>query len=670
VTRLLVANRGEIAVRIARTAHAMGIEVVAVHSDPDAGAPHVRAADVSVRLPGATPRETYLRADLLVAAASVTGADAVHPGYGFLSEDAGFAAAVLEAGLTWVGPPPEAVAAMGSKLNAKRLVRAAGVPTLPWAEVGGGPLAQESADLSAALAEVGLPLLVKASAGGGGRGMRVVRVAEDLAGAVAAAAREAAAAFGDGTVFLERYVERPRHIEVQVLADLHGAVVSLHERECSLQRRHQKVVEEAPSPVVDAALRARLSAAAVATARAVGYVGAGTVEFVLSPDGEPAFLEMNTRLQVEHPVTELVTGLDLVRLQLLVARGEPLPPEAVSPALHGHAVEARLYAEDPARGWLPRTGVLRTFEVPEAPGVRVDAGVESGSEVSHYYDPMLAKVVAHAPTRREALDRLATALAGARLHGVGTNRDALVRLLRSPPVRADDVDTGWLDRVDLAALGAPLATPEAERWHAAAATLALGARQRAAAGELPDVPYGWRNLPSEAERTAWSSPSFPAPLEVARRYDRAALRLEVAGEPLGEYLRLHRADPGEVDLEVDGVRRRASVLLEEDCAGTVTAYVDSPLGASTFGLLPRFPPPDVAGLAGSLRAPMPGTVVRVLAAAGEKVTEGQPLLVLEAMKMEHVVAAASAGTVTSLSATVGGTVAGGDVLVVVEPPPG
>src|SRR4051794_31776480 len=378
IRSLLVANRGEIARRVFRTARAMGIATVAVYSDPDADAPFVREADVAVRLPGASPAETYLRGDLVVAAALRAGADAVHPGYGFLSENAAFAQQVVDAGLVWVGPPPSAIEAMGSKLGAKEMMRAADVPTLPWAT-----------DVSGA-DDVGFPLLVKASAGGGGRGMRIVRSAAELDEAVGSAEREAGAAFGDATVFLERYLERPRHVEIQVFADAHGNCVSLFERECSIQRRHQKIVEESPSPAVDPGLRAEMGSSAVAAARAVGYVGAGAVEVVLADDGSYYFLEMNTRLQVEHPVPELVTGLALVRLQLVVAGGEPLPDDALAATMSGHAIEVRLYAEDAENGFLPVTGTLRTFDVPD--GVRVDSGVESGSSVSPCYDAMVAKV--------------------------------------------------------------------------------------------------------------------------------------------------------------------------------------------------------------------------------------------------------------------------------------
>src|SRR3954451_3513368 len=380
IRKLLIANRGEIALRILRTARALDIATVAVYSGPDAGAPFVAAAEEAVRLPGATPGETYLRGELVVEAARATGADAVHPGYGFLSENAGFARACADAGLVFVGPSPEAIEAMGSKTAAKERMGAAGVPTLSRAVLRARGELDESA-LRKAAKGIGYPLLVKAAFGGGGRGMRIVRAAGELAEAVAGARREAASAFGDGTVFLERFVERPRHVEVQVFGDTHGTVVHLFERECSIQRRYQKIVEEAPSPAVTPELRAELGAAAVAAAKAIDYVGAGTVEFVLAPDGRFFFLEVNTRLQVEHPVTELVTGLDLVRVQLQVAEGEPLPPEVTGAAITGHAIEVRLYAEDVPAGFLPVTGTLHRFRIPALPGVRVDSGVVDGSVV-------------------------------------------------------------------------------------------------------------------------------------------------------------------------------------------------------------------------------------------------------------------------------------------------
>ncbi len=637
--RLLVANRGEIARRVFRTARAMGIGCVAVFSDADADAPYVREADEAVHLPGTAPADTYLRADLLLAAAAATGADAVHPGYGFLSEDAAFARAVLAAGLTWVGPPPEAIAAMGDKLAAKVLMAAAGVPCLP----GGAVTVATAAEVAR---RTGFPVLVKASAGGGGRGMRLVHDPADLVAAVQSAAREAQAAFGDGTVFLERYVERPRHVEVQIMADTHGQVLALFERDCSVQRRYQKVIEEAPSPAVDDALRAELSAAAVAAARAVGYVGAGTVEFVLSPDGDFSFLEMNTRLQVEHPVTELVTGLDLVRLQLLVAGGAALPAQV--PPLSGHAVEARLYAEDGLTG-LPSTGVLARFEVP--PGVRCDSGVETGSVVSTHYDALLAKLVAHAPTRAEACAVLAAALAAARLHGVVTNRDLLVGVLRSPEFLAGDVDTGFLARHD------PGPAPD-RPLHRAAAALAAAAGRRQDARVLAGLPSGWRNLPS-APQTA-SHDGVP----VTYAYGRDDLAVTVGGVPL-EGVRLWSAAPNLVDLSVAGVRRRYEVHR----VGART-YVDSALGSTVHVEDEPLPVPGSALPDGSLTAPMPGTVLRVDVAVGDGVAEGAVLLVLEAMKMEHAVRAPTAGVVGQLLVAAGRQVDAGALLAVVLGPPG
>ncbi len=638
ITRVLVANRGEIARRVFRTCRDLGIGTAAVFSDADADAPFVVEADVAVRLPGAAPADTYLRGNLVVEAALRCGADAVHPGYGFLSEDAGFAQAVLDAGLVWIGPPPDAMRSMASKVRAKRLMAAAGVPVLP-----GGPA---TANLAA---EVGYPVLVKASAGGGGRGMRVVVDPHDLADAVTSAEREALAAFGDGTVFLERYLLRPRHVEVQVFADDHGQVLALGERDCSLQRRHQKVVEEAPSPAVTPAVRTRLLAAAVEAARAVDYRGAGTVEFVLEGD-EFWFLEMNTRLQVEHPVTEAVTGLDLVALQILVAQGGRLP---AAPPVVGHAVEARLYAEDVTAGFLPSTGRLSCFEVPDT--VRVDSGVETGSDVSVHYDAMLAKLVAHAPTREQATAVLADALARTRVHGVTTNRDLLVRVLRSEAWRDGAVDTGHLDRADVAELGAPL-LPAADRpLHLVAAALAGAARRRAEARVLRGLPSGWRNVTSQPQRTSFDG------VVVGYLPGRGGVQVTVDDQPLD--VRVLSASPTLVDLEVDGLRRRYLVALHDDGI----ADVDSALGSSRLVEDDPFPLPGAALAAGALTAPMPGTVLRIDVAPGDAVQQGQVLLVLEAMKMEHAVRATASGTVESVDVEAGATVDAGSVLAVVEP---
>ncbi|MFI6923120.1 biotin carboxylase N-terminal domain-containing protein [Nonomuraea spiralis] len=638
ITRLLVANRGEIARRVFRTCRSLGISTVAVFSDADARAPHAREADLAVRLPGVRPAETYLDVERIIEACRASGADAVHPGYGFLSESAVFARAVLDAGLTWVGPPPEAIAAMGSKITAKRLMAEAGVPVLP------------SLDLAA---PGEFPLLVKASAGGGGRGMRVVRDADALAAEVESARREAEAAFGDGAVFAEPLLEAARHVEVQVLADGHGTVWVLGERECSIQRRHQKVVEECPSPGISEATRELLCAAAVRAARRIGYVGAGTVEFLVKGD-RVAFLEMNTRLQVEHPVTELVFGVDLVRLQLEVAEGAALPPGPPEP--RGHAIEVRLYAEDAA--YLPQTGVLRRFEVPG--DVRVDSGVESGSEVSPHYDAMLAKVVAFGATRTEAARKLAASLRRARLHGVTTNRDLLVDILTSRAFLAGDTDTAFLSPGGPLSAPSPLAagspvsraggdlptgSPVAGgELPALAAALAMAAGRRRDAAVLAGLPAGWRNVRSQPVRA---------------RFEEA----EVVYDPLPPGVTAVSARPEEVVLEHDGVRQTFQVARYD---GDERVYVDFPAGSAVLTPVPRLPEPVEHVAPGSLLAPMPGSVLRVEVAEGDTVAEGQAVLVLEAMKMEHRIAAPAAGVVSDVYVEKGQQVEAGAVLAIIQ----
>ncbi|MFF3636542.1 biotin carboxylase N-terminal domain-containing protein [Streptomyces sp. NPDC002250] len=611
ISTLLVANRGEIACRIFRTCGELGIRTVAVHSDADAGALHTRVADTAVRLPGATPAETYLRGDLIVKAALAAGADAVHPGYGFLSENPAFARAVLDAGLVWIGPPPEAIEAMASKTRAKELMGIA-----PLGEV----------------TEADLPVLVKAAAGGGGRGMRIVRRLADLPDALEGARAEAASAFGDGEVFTEPYLERGRHVEVQILADAHGTVWTLGTRDCSLQRRHQKVVEEAPAPGLTAGLREELDTLAVRAARAVSYVGAGTVEFLVA-DGRAHFLEMNTRLQVEHPVTEAVFGVDLVAEQIRIAEGHPLASEP--PRAHGHAVEVRLYAEDPARDWAPQTGTLHRLDVPA--GVRLDTGYADGDTIGVHYDPMLAKVVAHAPTRAEAVRRLAGALERAALHGPVTNRDLLVNSLRHPEFTAGRMDTGFYDR-HLAALTAPAPDP-----HAPLAAALADAHGRSRFG-------GWRNVPSQPQ---------------AKRYEMAGEEHEVHYRhtrqgPTADGVRVVHTDARLVVLEVDGVQRRFEVARY----GTDRVYVNS----TALTELPRFPDPAAQLAPGSLLAPMPGTVVRVAdgLTEGATVRAGQPLIWLEAMKMQHQISAPVTGTLTALHATTGRQVEPGTLLAVVH----
>ncbi|MFF4533856.1 acetyl/propionyl/methylcrotonyl-CoA carboxylase subunit alpha [Streptomyces sp. NPDC001407] len=645
---VLVANRGEIACRIFRTCRELGITTVAVHSDADASARHVREADASVRLPGSAASDTYLRGDLVANAALAAGADAVHPGYGFLSESAEFARAVTDAGLVWIGPSPAAVEAMASKTRAKELMAAAGVPLL-------SPLDP------AEVCEADLPVLVKAASGGGGRGMRVVRELAEFEGALASARAEALSAFGDGEVFVEPYVEGGRHVEVQVLADAHGSVWAMGTRDCSLQRRHQKVIEEAPAPFLPEELRSALSVAAVDAARAIGYVGAGTVEFLVGRDGRPYFLEMNTRLQVEHPVTECVYGVDLVALQFRVAEGIAL---GEPPVASGHAVSARLYAEDPANGWLPQTGVVQCLSVgaaaPSSAGgiLRVDSGVEDGDAVSVHYDPLLAKVIAWAPTRAEAARRLAHELERARVHGLVTNRELLVRSLRHPEFIAGQMDTGFLERY----LPELTAAEDAGAVRTAALVAALADAAARRAAEIPAVPRhvgGWRNLPSQPQIKRYRTEPGGEEIEVRYRIGRDGLVAEEFPR-----VRLLSSRPTEVVLEADGIRR----------AYEVAAYGDRVhVGPHTLVALPRFPEPRTQIAPGSLLAPMPGVVVRLAEglAVGEIVRAGQPLVWIEAMKMEHRVVSPADGTLTALHAVPGRQVEVGALLAVVteEPTP-
>ena len=677
LSRVLVANRGEIARRVFRTCRDLGVATVAVYSDADSSSPHLTEADAAVRLPGETAADTYLRADLLIDAALRGGADAVHPGYGFLSENAAFARAVGDAGLTWIGPPPAAIEAMGSKVESKRLMAAAGVPVLRELDPG-------------ALAESDLPVLIKASAGGGGRGMRVVRTLAELAGELAAARSEAASAFGDPTVFCEPYIESGRHIEVQILADGHGTIWTVGERECSIQRRHQKIIEEAPSPLVQRlpGLRGELFEAARAATEAVGYRSAGTVEFLADAGGRFYFLEMNTRLQVEHPVTECTTGLDLVALQLHIAAGRRLPA-ASPPPVSGHAIEARLYAEDPATDWTPQSGTLHRFEVPgtgaqftvpahvaaraalATVALRLDSGVVSGSQIGAFYDPMLAKVISVAPDRDQAAATLAAALAKARIHGVTTNRDLLVRVLRHPAFLAGDTDTSFFDQYTLVTadggLAAPLAgddSDDAVRLSALAAALADAASRRASARVLGGVPSGWRNLPSQFQRKAFErtvggrhGDTKTTQLDVGYRIDRNGLIVDGRDD-----VTLESMAPDAVELTVAGIRRRFEVA-----AYPGLVCIDSALGPVALRPVPRFTDPTAQVGAGSLVAPMPGTVTRVGVSVGERVAQGQPLLWLEAMKMEHVIAAPAAGLVADLPVAPGQQVEVGSVLAVVKP---
>ena len=654
IQTLLVANRGEIARRVARTARELGLRCVAVYADGDRDEPFVREADVAVALPGRTAAETYLHIPALLAAAKTTGADAVHPGYGFLSETADFARAVLDAGLTWIGPHPGAIATMGDKLAAKRLAVEHGVPVLASARLDGDHPFEWRRQAEA----VGYPLLIKATAGGGGRGMRLVTGAGELDEAVPTARREAAASFGDGTVFAERALSRPRHVEIQVVGDRHGRVVHLGERECSLQRRHQKLVEEAPSPAVDPELRARMGAAAVRLAAAIDYDSVGTVEFLLDERGEEFFfLEMNTRLQVEHPVTEAVTGLDLVRLQLMIAAGEPIPFDQRDVELTGHAIEARLYAEDPARGWLPSVGPVHRYEHGPTPGLRFEDGVGTGSEVSPHFDALLAKVVAHAPTRAEAAARLARGLAELRIHGPVTNRDHLVAVLRHRDFLDGRTTTAFIDEHPELLDAGP--GPAARTAHLLAAAL-VGRHRRTAAGPWSFVPAGWRNVGrAEQEVTfvgAGRTRRVRYHVDAHGRFEATVDGTAVRGRQLD-------VGPDHVRFEIDGLTIACDVHVVGD-----VSYVNSPGGQSTLTELDRFPAHAPERVAGGPTAPLPGRVTAVEVSVGDVVRAGTTLVVMEAMKVEHRITAGADGRVAEVLVAPGDVVEAHRLLVRLEEP--
>jgi propionyl-CoA carboxylase alpha chain len=675
IRRVLVANRGEIARRVIRTVQAMGLQAVAIHSDPDADAPFVREADLAVSIGGRTSAESYLVAERVLEAARRSGADAIHPGYGFLSENPEFAAAVAAAGLAWIGPTPASMRAMALKVEAKRLVAAAGVPLVPGAELAADAA---DADVTAAGAQVGFPLLVKASAGGGGKGMRLVREPGELLEGVSGARNEAASAFGDPTVFLERYLERGRHVEVQVFGDTHGNVVHLFERECSIQRRHQKVVEESPSPGATDVTLERMYAAAVAAARAIDYVGAGTVEFMVAGEGDGQeffFLEMNTRLQVEHPVTEEVTGLDLVEWQVRVARGEPLPLAQEAITRRGHAIEVRLYAEDPARGYLPGIGRIERFAVPALRGIRVETGVESGSEVSAFYDPMLAKVIAHAATRQEAASTLASCLEALEVAGVPTNRESLAAVLREPGFLAGDTTTAYLD--EHPEVAAPVLDRDELARHLVAAALGLAEQERTGRPWAALAPAGWRNVPAvpEVRRFAYADGGTDRTLEVhySRRRD-GSVAVTLGGD-LGDpdgagtgpslppvlEVTMVRADGEHVQAEFDGVGTRYRVSRAGDWVLVTGLH-----RTTVLRVLPRYPGASEHAHDHGLVTPVPGTVTQVLVAAGDVVSAGDTLVILEAMKMEHRIKADTDGVVEEIRVAVGDSVDAHHVVAVLE----
>lgn len=656
--KILIANRGEIALRIARTCRAMGIVTVAVYSDADADAPHVRFSDEAVCLGGAPVKDSYLNAAKILEAAKRTGAQAIHPGYGFLSENAEFAEHCAEAGLVFIGPPPEAIRRMGLKSPARKLAAAAGAPVVP----GYDGDAQDDETLRAELLKIGFPVLIKASAGGGGKGMRVVRTEAEIAEAVESARREAEKAFGNGALLLEKFIERARHVEIQILGDAHGNLVHLFERDCSLQRRHQKVIEESPSPAVNAELRAKMGEAAVKIARAIGYANAGTVEFILAPPTESGaefyFIEANTRLQVEHPVTELITGLDLVKLQIEIAEGRPLPFSQNELNAVGHAIEARLYAEDPANSFLPVTGKILDWRLPlEIDGLRVDSGVEAGMEVGIHYDPMLAKLIVHAADRETAVRKLCYALRQTVVQGFQTNRDFLIRLLEHETFRQGEADISFLtERLDELLGGND---PQLAQASAIAAALYFQQRAQQADALLAELPPSYRNNPYRA-------PSIK--LLVGNQETEVSYRHLLGGQAGGEFevsalgktvvAELLPAEAGCLRLAIDGLQRAFRIAETED-----RLFLDSSLGAGVVTRLPRHPLPSAAGGEGTASSPMPGVVLKILVSEGRRVAAGEALLILEAMKMEQTIRAAADGVVEAVKVTTGQVVSPGDVLV-------
>ena len=665
IERVLIANRGEIAARIARSCHKLGIEAVAVFSDADADAPFVRAADRAVRIGPPAPADSYLSIERLLDAARRSGADAVHPGYGFLSERADFAAACLKAGLRFIGPPPEAIAAMGSKIEAKARALAAGVPIVPGASGDD----QDTDALAARARALGFPLLLKASAGGGGRGMRIVRADLGLEDAIEAARREALGAFGDGALMIERYIERPRHIEIQILGDAHGKVVHLFERECSIQRRHQKIIEETPSPALDARLRARMGEAAVALGRAIGYQSAGTVEFILGADGGFYFLEVNTRLQVEHPITEAITGLDLVEWQLRIAMGEPIPFDQSDLKAQGAAVECRIYAEDPDAGFLPATGRLVDWHLPDdMPGLRLDSGVEAGLQIPVHYDPMLAKLIAHGADRQEAHRRMIRALRRFSILGPTTNRAFLLRVLQHPAYQAGDLSTHFIDDH----LAEPAPAPGEPLLRAAIiATLAGWADRRQRRDLLPGVEVGFRNNPFMDQSDSWRVGGRTLHVRyrnlgdgnlrlVASADDDPADTTDAGAPPEPTRARVVGWQAPTLTVELDGVIQAHRVFVEGG-----RCFIHDIDGAWALDAVPRFPEPGAEAVAGGCTAPMPGRVIRVAVQTGDAVAAGDVLVILEAMKMEHPVCAPRDGQIAQVLVEAGDQVEVDAVLVVI-----
>ncbi|MFL2537674.1 MAG: biotin carboxylase N-terminal domain-containing protein [Candidatus Azotimanducaceae bacterium] len=646
IRKILIANRGEIARRIIRTAKDMGIATVAIYSDSDANAPFVLEADSAVALTGTTPGETYLDTEKVLEACKISGADALHPGYGFLSENTAFAEAIAKEGITFIGPSTHAIDQMGDKLSAKSLMQKAGVPTLNAIALTGNE------DLEAAGAKIGYPVLVKASAGGGGRGMRVVETPEALEAAVASAKREAGSAFGDDTVFLERWLNQSRHVEIQVLGDQHGNVVHCFERECSIQRRHQKIIEEAPSPAVTPSIRAAMGEAAVAAAKAIGYYSAGTVEFLLAGE-EFFFLEVNTRLQVEHPITEEITGLDLVREQIRVAEGQALTFAQEDLKIEGHAIEARLYAENPSKNFLPSPGTVKAWQPSTVAKARFDSGIEAGSIIGTQFDPMIAKVIVHAKTRNEAITRLARVLETTRIQGLTTNRDFLVATLRTDAFISGDTTTDFIERVNPDRSQTP--SEDYLRQAAIASAVELRAKRGQAAKVLKGIPRGWRNSHLPPQRFAVSFGEEVLNLEYRTLRDQT-LSFDISGQTFN--VEIFEAGQGLVDCRIGARRVKFNVDRQDD-----ELLVHGPEGDVTLDCLPRFPRKDASDLGGGLTAPMPGKVLALKTSIGADVTQGETLMILEAMKMEHQIVAPRDGAIAAIKVDEGDQVANGELLI-------
>ncbi|HEX4946842.1 MAG TPA: acetyl-CoA carboxylase biotin carboxylase subunit [Blastocatellia bacterium] len=665
--KLLIANRGEIAVRIMRTCRQLGITTVAVYSDADVHAPHTRFADEAVYIGAAAAKESYLNIERILAAAARTNADAIHPGYGFLSENAEFAEACATAGITFIGPSPQAIRQMGLKIAGRQIAADAGVPTVP----GYNGEDQSNAALRDQMLGIGFPVLIKASAGGGGKGMRVVRAASEMDEAIDGARREAEKSFGDGSLLLEKYIEQARHVEIQILGDTHGNLVHLFERDCSLQRRHQKIIEESPSPAVNAELRERMGVAAVSIGRALHYTNAGTVEFILAPDGEFYFIEVNTRLQVEHPVTEMITGLDLVKLQIEIAEGKPLPLAQADLQTSGHAIEARLYAEDPNNDFLPATGTIHDWHCPvEMDGLRMDAGVEAGSIISINYDPMLAKLIAHGSTRDEAIRKLQYALQSLSIQGVTTNREFLLRLLGQEEFSTGKAHTGFIaEHLSELTKAEDIAL---DRASAIAAALYWQKSWQTSDALMTNLPPSYRNNP-------YRNPSLKLQLgkqEVmvswrhiaGDQFEVTALDTTVQAQVIS-WDRLqsvnndHHSRKSVLRLVIDGIQRNFRLTEIGD-----QLFVHSFLGSHTVTRLPRHPEVQAAAEQGSMTAPMPGLVAKILVAVGQPVKAGDPLLILEAMKMEQTMRAAVDGVVETIRVHEGEVVGPGAMLITLASP--